>query len=132
MKAAASGSSKFFFGSDSAPHPLSAKRGGDDGQRKIAAGVFTQPYVTQLVVDALSRAISQNILNKEDVTNKVIEGFLGSHGRKFYGIEPSRESISLSAGSEKVVTSLTYGGEYSIIPFRRKEKTLGLSWITSL
>jgi hypothetical protein len=35
-----------FFGSDSAPHPAASKRGGE----KIAAGVFTQPYTTQVVV----------------------------------------------------------------------------------
>jgi len=42
--AASSGNPKFFFGSDSAPHPITSKRGKD----KIVAGVFTQPYATQI------------------------------------------------------------------------------------
>ncbi|KAF2495585.1 Dihydroorotase homodimeric type [Lophium mytilinum] len=45
LRAAASGSPKFFLGTDSAPHAATAKRGGD----RIAAGVFTQPYAAQLV-----------------------------------------------------------------------------------
>ena len=41
IKAAVDGSSKFFFGSDSAPHPIQSKT----EKEFAAAGCFTQPYV---------------------------------------------------------------------------------------
>lgn len=41
IKAAVDGSSKFFFGSDSAPHPIQSKT----EKECAAAGCFTQPYV---------------------------------------------------------------------------------------
>lgn len=41
IRAAVDGSSKFFFGSDSAPHPIQAKT----EEECAAAGCFTQPYV---------------------------------------------------------------------------------------
>ena len=41
IRAAVDGSSKFFFGSDSAPHPIESKT----EKECAAAGCFTQPYV---------------------------------------------------------------------------------------
>lgn len=41
IRAAVDGSSKFFFGSDSAPHPVQSKT----EKERAAAGCFTQPYV---------------------------------------------------------------------------------------
>ena len=60
LKAAFGGEEKFFFGTDSAPHPMHAKRGGEE-MGKCAAGVFTQPYATQLVLEAAEVAARQGV-----------------------------------------------------------------------
>ncbi|KAI1179396.1 Dihydroorotase [Nemania sp. FL0916] len=85
LKAVCSGDSKFFFGSDSAPHPLVTKQG-----KPTPAGVFTQPYATQLVLLALEEATKNGIIDEKDVTQENIEGFLSRFGRRFYKLpEPS-------------------------------------------
>ena len=129
LKAAASGSPKFFLGTDSAPHPLMSKRGGLDGRGKCAAGVFTQPYATQLVLGAFDIAIKKGILTEQEVGLDVLRGFLGLHGRKFYGESESRESIIVQEGSETIMDSLKHGNQGStIIPFRSQEQILSIQW----
>src|ERR1700712_3604913 len=63
LKTAISGNPKFFLGTDSAPHPREAKIGGFG---KAAAGVFTQPYATQTVLDALEAGCKGEIIREED------------------------------------------------------------------
>ncbi|KAI1363000.1 Dihydroorotase [Xylaria arbuscula] len=93
LKAVCSGDPKFFFGSDSAPHPLVNKQG-----QPVPAGVFTQPYATQLVLLALEEATEKGIVDEKEVTQESIEGFLSLNGRRFYKLpEPS------SSGSRIVV-----------------------------
>ncbi|KAI1308162.1 Dihydroorotase [Xylaria venustula] len=85
LKAVSSGDPKFFFGSDSAPHLLSTKQG-----KPVPAGVFTQPYATQLVLLALEEATEKGIIDEKNVTQENIEGFLSLNGRRFYKLpEPS-------------------------------------------
>lgn len=127
LRAAVSGNPKFFFGSDSAPHPIAAKKGGD----KIAAGVFTQPYTTQLVVDALEKAVEWGVLKDEDVTVERLKGFMGDFGRKFYKVENvPRGEIELRRGEDQI-TDVLQNDDHSVqvVPFRRGEKTRGLSWV---
>ncbi|KAF2835890.1 Metallo-dependent hydrolase [Patellaria atrata CBS 101060] len=62
LRTAVSGSPKFFLGSDSAPHPLVAKTA-----RRVAAGVFTQPYVVPLVLDALGEACERGVVGEEEI-----------------------------------------------------------------
>jgi len=126
LRAAVSGDPKFFFGSDSAPHPATAKRGGD----KIAAGVFTQPYVTHVVLDSLEMACERGVLQEEDVTVEKLEGFLGGFGRKFYGVgEEKREFITIRKGDEKIMDVLkTDDAGIEIVPFRRGQSTWSVAW----
>ncbi|KAI0206533.1 dihydroorotase [Astrocystis sublimbata] len=85
LRAVCSGDPKFFFGSDSAPHPLVNKQG-----TPVPAGVFTQPYATQLVLLALEEATENGIIDEKDVRQENIEGFLSLFGRRFYRLpEPS-------------------------------------------
>ena len=128
LRAATSGNPKFFFGSDSAPHPIISKRGGD----KVAAGVFSQPYTTQTVIGALEKAVETRILNEEDVTLDKLEGFMSGFGRKFYGIEKkSNERIELTKGDEKVKDIIENGdGSVQVVPFRAGEATRSLRWVT--
>ena len=127
LKAAVSGNPKFFFGSDSAPHPVAAKKGGD----KIAAGVFTQPYATQLVLDALEQGVQRGILKDEDVTLEKLSGFLSDVGRRFYKVEStSRGEIELRRGGDRVMDVLQNDDErLQVVPFRRGERTWALSWV---
>ena len=125
LRAAVSGSSKFFLGTDSAPHPIQAKTGG-----KIAAGVFTQPYATQLVLDALEMGCEKGILQEEDITKEVLEGFLSRFGRAFYRAPDERnEQIILIKGQEVIVDVVTREGSgVEIVPFRRGMRTWSLEW----
>lgn len=79
LKAAVSGDPKFFFGTDSAPHPAILKRAD-----RVAAGVFTQPHAVGYVIDALEQGIETGVLIAEDVTEEKLKGFLSGFGRAFY------------------------------------------------
>ena len=127
LHAASSGNSKFFFGSDSAPHPVTSKY----SREKIAAGVFTQPYTTQLVIEALETAVETGILKAGDVTLEKISGFMSGHGRAFYGLEKSSNArIKLTKGTEKIMDILeNEDGSLQVVPFRRGEKTRTLTWL---
>ena len=73
-----------FTRSDSAPHPIIAKRGGVEGKSRPPAGVFIQPFATQYVILALEEAIERGVIKEEDITQERLEQFLGGFGRQFY------------------------------------------------
>lgn len=124
LRAAASGNSKFFFGSDSAPHPAASKRGGE----KIAAGVFTQPYTTQVVLDSFEQACENGVLKEDDITPEVVEGFMSKFGRAFYGIgEEQKESITIEKKGEKIAEILQ-SDKTDVVPFRKTQDTWSVSW----
>ncbi|KAF5550464.1 dihydroorotase homodimeric type [Fusarium mexicanum] len=105
IKALVSGNSKFFFGSDSAPHPLQSKTSAEQG--KAPAGVFTQPYVVQLVLLGLEEAIDRGVISEVDVTQEVLENFLSGNGRRFYKLpETSGKKIILERKGDKIPTSI--------------------------
>ncbi|KAF2090895.1 Dihydroorotase [Saccharata proteae CBS 121410] len=127
IAAVVSGEDKFFFGSDSAPHPVAAKR----SESKPAAGVFTQPYTTQLVVEALEKAVEKGWVREEDVTKEKLEGFLGGFGRKFYAIGEGKkgERIVLRRAGQTVVDVVEKEGvDVKVVPFKRGEGTWGVEW----
>lgn len=129
LRTAVSGNPKFFLGTDSAPHPAVAKRGGADGKGKAAAGVFTQPYATQTVLSAFEEGITQGIIKEEDVTAEKLEGFFSGFGRAFYKTsDPSKERIKLERKEEVVVESLSLG-ELEVVPFRAGKTTWSITWI---
>ncbi|KKY25072.1 putative homodimeric type [Phaeomoniella chlamydospora] len=129
VKAAASGNPKFFLGTDSAPHPLAAKTGGHDHRAPCAAGVFTQPYAVQLVLEAFDIAITKGVLSEDQVTVEILRNFLSIHGREFYGEPESKGTITIEDKSEIVVDLLSNGSESStVVPFRANEKTLSIRW----
>jgi dihydroorotase len=128
LRAAVSGNPKFFLGTDSAPHPAVAKRGGKDGRGKAAAGVFTQPYATQTVLSALEEGIEQGVIREDDVTKEKLQNFLSGFGRDFYGVPDEKgEKIVLKRGEEKVQDILGEGS-LEVVPFRRGEKTWSVTW----
>ncbi|KAL8834081.1 MAG: hypothetical protein Q9170_003937 [Blastenia crenularia] len=116
LRAAVDGSSKFFFGSDSAPHSIQSKE-----QAGGAAGCFTQGWCTALVIGALEHAIGQRWISKEDVTQEALGGFLSNNGRDFYKIPDSspRRRIRLTRQGEKIPKSITSSdGKIVLVPFR--------------
>lgn len=131
IRAVVSGDSKFFLGTDSAPHPLRTKRGGSgDLVGKCAAGVFTQPYATQLVLEALEQAVEKKNLNRSDVSEAVLRKFLTENGRRFYRQAMSRERIKIVAGGEYVAEQLKFGPKQDVIvPFRRGEHVYSIEWV---
>lgn len=125
LKAAGSGDSRFFLGTDSAPHPASSKRAD-----KSAAGVFTQPHAVGLVIDAFEQAIGTGVLTVEDVTKEKLEGFLCSNGRAFYGVKDDRnEKIVLRKSGATIDEVLrSKDGSVEVVPFKRGKMTWGVEW----
>ena len=97
LKMAISGSPKFFFGSDSAPHLRDQKEcaGG-------CAGVFSSPVALPLLAQIFDQ---QGALDK-------LEGFTAKFGADFYGLPQSTETIELEE-KDRVVPE-EYDG---IVPF---------------
>lgn len=128
---------KFFFGSDSAPHPLFSKT----GVKKAAAGCFTQGWTTQLVVQALEVAAARGWVSEEELSPAVIKEFMRSRGRSFYGLDdndaadqekPETPRIVLERDTGAVIPEVIAGEEgLEVVPFRRGAKTWGLRWKTT-
>ncbi|RYP37430.1 hypothetical protein DL767_002903 [Monosporascus sp. MG133] len=115
---------KFFLGTDSAPHDKSAKK----GKGNTPAGVFTQPYATQLVLTALEEAIDRGDIAASDVTPEVLQGFLCDYGRAFYGVKDAKnERITLRKGEEVITDSVT-GPGVEVVNFRRGKPTWSVEW----
>jgi len=129
LKAVVSGNPKFFFGSDSAPHPVSAKK--TSGHAKTAAGCFTQGWATQLVVGALEVAQQKGLLEGElEVSEEVLAGFLGGFGRAFYKAPAATGKIVLEKKGEKVGDMVrSKDGQVEVVPFRSGEETWSLKWV---
>ncbi|KAE8447570.1 hypothetical protein EG329_010700 [Mollisiaceae sp. DMI_Dod_QoI] len=130
MKAASSGDSKFFFGSDSAPHPLASK-----SHQPVPAGVFTQPFATQLVILALEEAIERGVIDEHEVTQERLENFLSRSGRRFYKLpEPSAEGqpkIVLERKGDTIPVSIkSADGTTEIGLSRPTAPIFSLSWLS--
>ena len=79
-KAATSGDSRFFFGSDSAPHQTISKIGSQG-----AAGIFNVPTAVSCVTQ---------VFEEESALDK-LEGFLSVFGPRFYGLPVNADTITL-------------------------------------
>ncbi|KAI9805651.1 MAG: hypothetical protein M1833_005143 [Piccolia ochrophora] len=129
VRAVVAGEGRFFLGTDSAPHTVSAKRGGPGGRGRTAAGVFTQPWATQLVLDALEKAVESGIVGEGEVRTEVLEGFLGVYGRRFYRLKESGERIVVKKEQGEKVAEVVTGNEgVQIVPFRSGEETWTVQW----
>ncbi|KAL8864188.1 MAG: hypothetical protein Q9174_007439, partial [Haloplaca sp. 1 TL-2023] len=121
--------------SDSAPHPIQSKEDTKAGN-SAAAGCFTQGWTTALVIRALENAIAQSWIKRDQVTQEVIEGFLCRHGRAFYqlaegkGPATHKPRIRLERRGETIPKSIkSADGNIEIVPFRRGQELMSLSWI---
>jgi dihydroorotase len=131
VKAAVSGNPKFFLGTDSAPRPLHAKRGGaGDVLGNCAAGIFTQPYATQFVLEALEQAVEKRYLARSNVSEEALRKFLTENARLFYKQPMSKGRIRVVAGEERVIAQLGFGPKQDVIvPFRRREEVYSIKWV---
>lgn len=80
------------------------------------------------VFTALEEAIERGDIKEEQVTQELLEGFLGEFGRKFYGVDPSAERIVVERKSEIVVDSIK-GDGLEVVPFRKGKNTWSVSWV---
>lgn len=138
LQAATSGDPKFFFGSDSAPHLLSAKKGLSDGglgAGKCAAGVFTQPNVVGFVLEAFENAVKTGVVAQDALSREKVEAFLGNSGRRFYNIEQAEGRLKMQAQAVNVrnvnVQNRGEAGsmEQTVVTFRSGKPTYKVDWI---
>ncbi|GLS26264.1 dihydroorotase [Marinibactrum halimedae] len=80
LKAATGGSTKFFLGTDSAPHPTHAKESACG-----CAGCYTAYAALEMYAEAFE---SMNALDK-------LEGFASFHGPDFYGLPRNNDTVTL-------------------------------------
>jgi dihydroorotase len=102
IKAATSGSPKFFLGTDSAPHAKHTK--------EVAcgcAGIYTAHAAIELYTEVFEAA---NALDK-------LEAFASFYGADFYGLPRNKDKITLVKESWQVPESMPYAGN-QLIPFR--------------
>ena len=109
ITAATSGSSRFFLGTDSAPH--------DKNQKEAAcgcAGVFSAHAAIELYAEAFDRA------------NKIhmLEGFASNFGPDFYGLSRNSETITLEKAKWQIPESYEFSSS-TVIPFYAGKS---LSW----
>ena len=98
---------------------------------KAPAGVFTQPYVAQLVLLALEEAVDRGVIAEADVTQEKLEGFLSRFGRRFYKLPDAsgERKIVLERKGEKIPTSLaSEDGSVEVGISRPGAEVFSLSW----
>lgn len=97
------------------------------------AGVFTQPFASQLVILALEEAIARGILQEDQVTQDQLEQFLSRSGRKFYKLpDPATQGgarIVLARRGELIPKSIkSVEGDVEIGLSKSQSPVLSLSW----
>lgn len=109
VKAATSGSPKFFLGTDSAPHAAALKE-----QSVCGAGCYTAPAALELYAEAFEAAGALDRL----------EAFASFHGADFYGLPRHRDRVTLKREPWALPETLPFG-DTVIKPLRAGET---LNW----
>ena len=107
-KAATSGSTKYFLGTDSAPHPR--------GEKESAcgcAGIFNAPYALESYL---------TVFDEENALDR-FEAFASENGPRFYGLPVNEGQVTLERAETAVPAQVDASGT-SIVPFHAGE-TLG-------
>lgn len=100
LAAATSGDPRFFLGTDSAPHPRTAKESACG-----CAGIFSAPAALPLYAEAFEGAGALDRL----------EGFASLHGAAFYGLPPAEDTVTLVREAWTVPGEFEFG-EGSVVP----------------
>ena len=104
-KAATSGETCFYIGTDTAPHPVGAKESACG-----CAGVFCGPTALQTYVQ---------VFDEEGALDK-FEGFAALNGARFHGLEPNAETITLERRPGRTVACVAVD-ETEVVVFRGDE-----------
>ncbi len=105
VEAATSGDPRFFLGTDSAPHPRSAKE-----SRCGCAGIFTAHAAIELYAEVFEDADALHNL----------EAFAARNGPAFYGLPRNEDTIVLERVAWTVPDAYPFGDDV-LIPFRAGE-----------
>ena len=105
LKAATSGSPKFFLGTDSAPHARSAKEAACG-----CAGCYTALHALELYAEAFEAA---GAIDK-------LEAFASFHGADFYGLPRNTDKVTLEKAAWHVPDSLPFCDDV-LVPLRAGE-----------
>ena len=109
VRVATMGTTKFFLGTDSAPHALENKEASCG-----CAGIYTGHNAIALYAEIFDNA---GALDK-------LEGFASFYGANFYQLGRNKKQITLVKQEQEIPKQLTYGKSY-IVPFRAGES---ISW----
>ena len=101
-QAATSGNLKFFLGTDSAPHTLTAKESASG-----CAGIFSAPAALELYAQ---------VFDEEGALDN-FEAFASLNGPKFYGLPVNDGRLTLKRGETRVPKDVAAGGGDTIKPF---------------
>ena len=102
VEAAISGSPKFFLGTDSAPHPKSAKESACG-----CAGMYSAHAAIELYAEVFD---AENALAK-------LEAFASFYGADFYGLPRNQDRITLVKESWQVPAEMEFGDDV-LVPLR--------------
>lgn len=105
VKAATSGSTKFFLGTDSAPHTIENKEAACG-----CAGAYTSFAAIELYAEVFAQ---ENALDK-------LEGFASHYGPDFYGMERNSDKITLVKEAWTVPAKITFGDSV-VVPLKSGE-----------
>ena len=106
VKAATSGSSKFFLGTDSAPHAIGAKESACG-----CAGSYTAFAALELYAE---------VFEAEDALEK-LEGFASFNGPDFYNLPRNTDTVTLEKSAWPVPATLTFGHDV-VVPIKATEE----------
>ncbi len=109
LAAATSGSTKFFLGTDSAPHARHKKEAACG-----CAGCYTAHAAIELYAEVFEQA---GALDK-------LEGFASHYGPDFYGLPRNRDTLTLVRQPWQLPTELDFGDQ-TLVPLRAGDT---LSW----
>jgi dihydroorotase len=110
LKAATSGSARFFLGTDSAPHAQGAKESSCG-----CAGAYTAPAAIELYATAFEQAGALEHL----------EAFASLNGPRFYGLPANADTITLVRKAWQLPESYPYADGQRIVPLQAGET---LAW----
>jgi len=98
---------KFFAGTDSAPHTIKATACG------CAAGCFTAGIAPQLYVDAFEQA---GLDMNDKVNQTIFEQFLCRNGAHFYGLDVPKSRMRLTKTPQKIEEIQSSEGDITPLP----------------
>jgi len=108
LEAVASGDSRFFLGTDSAPHARHTKEAPCG-----CAGIYSAHAAIELYAEAFEAAGALGKLN----------GFASEHGATFYGLPYNEGTVTLTKESWDVPASYRFGSD-ELVPLRAGESIL--------